>query len=70
MGHLVEYLSQIHGGIAGMGAEAVVPPHPCRKAPAPSVGHLSKPAKPLRATRYDMAMHNYSAMVASACALT
>lgn len=74
--------SAIRDHIAGMGAEAVVPPHPCRKAPATFDSHLYKARHAIEnlfaklkqyrslATRYDKTMRNYSAMVAIACVLT
>ncbi len=68
--------------IASIGAEAVVPPHPCRKTPAAFDVHLYKARHAIEnlfaklkqyrslATRYDKTMRNYSAMVAIACVLT
>ena len=65
----------IRNAIAEMGAEAVIPPHPCRKAPATDDTHpyrarhaienLFAKLKQYRslATRYDKTMRNYSAMV-------
>ncbi len=74
--------SAIRDHIASMNAEAVVPPHPCRKAPARFDTHLYKARHAIEnlfaklkqyrslATRYDKTMRNYSAMVAIACVLT
>jgi transposase len=68
--------------IAAIGAEAVVPPHPCRKDPATFDRHLYKARQTIEnlfaklkqyrslATRYDKTMRIYSAMVAIACVLT
>ncbi|WP_372342202.1 IS5 family transposase [Geothrix sp. PMB-07] len=68
--------------IASIGAEAVVPPHPCRKDPAAFDKHFYKARHAVEnlfaklkqyrslATRYDKTMRNYSAMVAIACVLT
>jgi transposase len=68
--------------IAAIGAVAVVPPHPCRKAPVAFDRHLYKARHAIEnlfaklkqyrslATRYDKTMRNYSAMVAIACVLT
>jgi transposase len=72
----------IRDAIAEMGAEAVIPPHPCRKAPAAYDAHLYRARHAIEnlfaklkqyrslATRYDKTMRNYSAMVAIACMLT
>lgn len=72
----------IRDAIAAMGAEAVIPPHPCRKSPAPFDAHLYKGRHAIEnlfaklkqyrslATRYDKTMRNFSAMVAIACVLT
>jgi transposase len=74
--------SPIREVIATMGADAVIPPHPRRKAPAPydrylyrarhAIENLFAKLKQYRslATRYDKTMRNYSAMVAIACMLT
>lgn len=74
--------SPIREAIADMGAEAVIPPHPCRKSPAYYDRHLYKARHAIEnlfaklkqyrsiATRYDKTMRNYSAMVAIACLLT
>jgi len=74
--------STIRDHIAGMGAQAVIPPHPCRKTPATYDTHLYKARHAIEnlfaklkqyrslATRYDKTMRNYSAMVAIACMLT
>jgi len=71
--------SPIREAIADMGAEAVIPPHPCRKAPAAYDRHLYRARHAIEnlfaklkqyrslATRYDKTMRNYSAMVAIAC---
>jgi transposase len=68
--------------IAAIGAEAVVPPHPCRKDPAAfdihfykahhAIENLFAKLKQYRSIeiRYDKTMRNYSAMVAIACVLT
>jgi len=68
--------------LASIGAEAVVRPHPCRKDPATFDRHLHKARRAIEnlfaklkqyrslATRCDMTMCNYSAMVAIACVLT
>ncbi|WLT30905.1 hypothetical protein [Geothrix sp. PMB-07] len=65
-----------------MGAEEVIPPHPCRKNPASYDRNLYKARHAIEnlfpklkqhsslAIRYDMSMRNYSAMVAIACLLT
>lgn len=72
----------IREAIAAMGAEAVIPPHPCRKEPATydrylyrarhAIENLFAKLKQYRslATRYDKTMCNYSAMVAIAYVLT
>lgn len=74
--------SPIRDAIAAMGADAVIPPHPRRKAPASYDRHLYKARHAIEnlfaklkqyrslATRYDKTMRNYSAMVAIACLLT
>lgn len=74
--------SPIREAIAAMGAEAVIPPHPCRKEPATYDGYLYRARHAIEnlfaklkqyrslATRYDKTMRNYSAMVAIACVLT
>lgn len=74
--------SPIREAIAAMGAEAVIPPHPCRRNPATYDRHLYKARHAIEnlfaklkqyrslATRYDKTMRNYSAMVAIACLLT
>ena len=68
--------------ITAIGAEAVVPPHPCRKAPTTFDVHLYRARHAIEnlfaklkqyrslATRYDKTMRSYSAMVAIACVLT
>jgi transposase len=65
--------------IAGMGAEAVIPPHPCRKHPAAYDSFLYKARHAIEngfaklkqfrslATRYDKTARNYAAQVAIAC---
>ena len=69
----------IRKAIARMGAEAVIPPHPCRKAPAPfdAVRYKARHAiengfaklKQFRsvATRYDKSARSFAAHVAIAC---
>ena len=65
--------------IEEMGAEAVIPPHPCRTAPATYDRHLYKARHAIEngfaklkqfrslATRYDKTARNYAAQVALAC---
>lgn len=74
--------SPIREAIAAMGAEAVIPTHPCRKESEAydrylyrarhAIENLFAKLKQYRrlATRYDKTMRNYSAMVAVACVLT
>lgn len=65
--------------IAAMGAEAVIPPHPCRKHPAAYDAFLYKARHAIEnafaklkrfrslATRYDKSARSYAAQVAIAC---
>jgi transposase len=65
--------------IADMGAEAVIPPHPCRKKPALYDSFLYKARHAIEngfarlkqfrslATRYDKSARNYAAQVTIAC---
>lgn len=65
--------------IASMGAEAVIPPHPCRKLPAPYDAALYKARHAIEngfakikqfrsvATRYDKSVRSFAAQVAIAC---
>lgn len=69
----------IRDAVARMGAEAVIPPHPRRKAPAPydAVRYRARHAiengfeklKQFRsvATRYDKSVRSFAAQVAIAC---
>ena len=65
--------------IAAMGAEAVMPPHPCRKHPATYDPHLYKARHAIEngfaklkqfrslATRFDKTARSFAAQVALAC---
>jgi transposase len=69
----------VREAIARMGAEAVIPPHPCRKMPAVYDAFKYKARHAIEngfarlkqfrslATRYDKSARNYAAQVAIAC---